>query len=66
MNYCVEEVYESEQVRTSKKLLRTILYNKYEKADLNKLMKNQCQPLQKHNVMSYQICYKSSKICFME
>ena len=40
MNYCVEEVYESEQVRTSKKLLRTILYNKYEKADLNKLMKN--------------------------
>ena len=41
MNAYTEAIYEPEQVRTSTKLLRVILDAKYEKADLNKVMKNQ-------------------------
>ena len=37
-----EEVYESEHVHTATKQLRVILYAKYEKSDLNKVMENQC------------------------
>ena len=33
------------QERNSTKQLRTILDDKYEKTDLNKVMKNQCQHL---------------------
>ena len=44
-NAYVEEVYESENVRTDTKLLRVILYAKYKKGDLHKVMKNQCQHL---------------------
>ena len=40
MNDYVEAICESEQVRTSTKLLRTILDAKYEKESLNKVMKN--------------------------
>ena len=45
MNAYVEEVFESEHVRTSNKLLRTLLDDKYEKAYLNTWMKNQRQHL---------------------
>ena len=45
MNAYAEEIHELEKVRTSTKLLRVILDAKYEKADLNKVMKNQCQHL---------------------
>ena len=34
----VEEVYESEHVRTAIKRLRVILYAKYEKSNLHKIM----------------------------
>ena len=44
-NAYAEEVYELEQVRTSNKLLRTIIYSKYEKVYLNMIMINQCQHL---------------------
>ena len=37
-NAYVKEVYESEHVQNSAKLLRVILYAKYEKADLHKVM----------------------------
>ena len=43
MNSYADEGYELGQVRTSTKKLRTILDAKYEKSDLNKVMKNQCQ-----------------------
>ena len=43
MNVYVEEKFESEQVRTYTKLLRTILDTKYERKDLNEVMKNQCR-----------------------
>ena len=43
MNAYAEEVYKSEHFRTSTKQLRVILDAKYEKADLNKGMENQCQ-----------------------
>ena len=44
-------MYESEQVHTSTKQLREILDYKYEKLDLNKVMKNKSQHLIKtqHN-----------------
>ena len=45
MNAEVEEVYDSEQFRTSTKVLSIILYDKYEKEYLNKIIKNKCQPL---------------------
>ena len=41
----VKEVYELEHVRTATKRLRIILDAKYEKADLHKVMENQCQHL---------------------
>ena len=44
-NDYVEEVYESEHVGTATKRLRLILDAKYEKADLHKVMENQCQYL---------------------
>ena len=44
-NAYIEEVYESEHVRTATKLLRVILNAKYENADLYKVMENQCQYL---------------------
>ena len=40
-----EEVYEQEHVRTSTKQLHVVLDAKYEKADFNKVMENQCQYL---------------------
>ena len=45
MNAYVEEVCESEKFHTSTKWLRTILDAKYEKVDLNKVIKNQFQHL---------------------
>ena len=45
MKHYAEEIHESEQVRTHTKQLRTILDAKYEKADLNKVTKSQCQHL---------------------
>ena len=45
MKAYTEEINESEQVRTSTKQLHVILDAKYEKAYLNKVMKNQCQHL---------------------
>ena len=41
----VEEVYDSEHVRTATKRLSVILDSKYKKADLNKVMETQCQNL---------------------
>ena len=50
-NYYVKELYESEYVRITTKQLRLILDDKYENADLYKVMENQCQhlTLTKHN-----------------
>ena len=45
MNSYVYELYESEQLGTSTKLLSTILDAKYENIDLNKFMKNKFQNL---------------------
>ena len=45
MNSYVEEINEPEQVRTSNKLLCTILDAKYEWEELNLVLKNQCQHL---------------------
>ena len=44
-NDYVEEVYESEYVRTATKLLRVILDAKYEKSDLHKAMETHCKHL---------------------
>ena len=44
-NAYTEEVYESEHVHTATKRLRVILDAKYEKEDLHKVMKTQCQIL---------------------
>ena len=44
-NAYVEEVYESEHVRTPTKLSRVILYAKYKKADLHKVVEYQFQHL---------------------
>ena len=44
-NTYAEEIHESKEVCTSTKLVRVILDAKYEKSDLNKFMKNQCQHL---------------------
>ena len=43
----VKEVYESEHIRNSSKQLRAILDSKYKKADLHKVMENQCRHLTK-------------------
>ena len=45
MNACVQELFESERVCTSTKLLRNILDDTYENSDLNKPMKKQCEYL---------------------
>ena len=45
MDVYAEEVHELEQVRTSTKRLHIILDAKYEKSDLNKVMKNQVRNL---------------------
>ena len=45
MNDLVEEVYKSEHVCASTKRLPAILDDKYEKADLHKIMNNQFQHL---------------------
>ena len=42
-NAYTEEIHESGQVRTYTKQLRVILDDKYEKEELYKVMKNQCQ-----------------------
>ena len=44
-NSYVEEVYESDHVSTTTKLLHVILDAKYEKTDLHNIMENQCQYL---------------------
>ena len=44
-NAYAEEMYESEHVRSDTKLLHVILYEKYEKENLNKVMETQCQHL---------------------
>ena len=41
----VKEVYESEHLRSATKRLHVILYAKYEKAYLHKVMETQCQHL---------------------
>ena len=41
----IEEVYESEHIRTAIKKSRIILDAKYEKSDLHKVMETQCQNL---------------------
>ena len=38
-----KEVYELEHSRTATKGLREIIYSKYEKSDLHKVMETQCQ-----------------------
>ena len=45
LNAYVEEVYESEHLRTATKQVRVILYAKYKKADVQKVMETQCQHL---------------------
>ena len=45
MNAYIDKVYASEQVRIYTEQLRTILGAKYEKVDLNKVIKKQCQHL---------------------
>ena len=45
MNVYVEEVYGLEHVCTSTEQLRIILGTKYERANLNKVVKNLCQHL---------------------
>ena len=44
-NAYVEEVYESDHVRTATKRLHVILDAKYEKVGLHKVMENHCQHL---------------------
>ena len=44
-NNYVQELYESEHACTATKQLCVILYAKYEKADLRKVMETQCQHL---------------------
>ena len=44
-NDYVEEVYDSEHVRTATKLLHVIFYAKLEKAYLHQVMETQCQHL---------------------
>ena len=44
-NAYVEEVYESQHVRTATKRLRVIFDSRYKKEDLHKVMENQCQHL---------------------
>ena len=54
-NAYVEEVYGSEHVRTATKQLRVILYDKYEKVDLHKVIETQCQHLtttQRHELIT--------------
>ena len=45
MNSYSKEVYKLEQVYAYTKQLRVILHEKYEKSDLNKVMKNLCRHL---------------------
>ena len=44
-NTYVGEVYDSEHVSTTTEWLHVILYAKYKKSDLQKVMKTQCQNL---------------------
>ena len=44
-NAYVKELYGSEHVHTATKILRVILYAKYEKAHLHTVIENQCQHL---------------------
>ena len=48
-----EEVYYSEHERNDTKILNIILDVKYEKADLHKVMKTQCQHLKMKNAIIY-------------
>ena len=50
MNAYVDKLYGSEKVRTYTKLLHASLDVKYEKADLNKVIKNQCQHLTEEKI----------------
>ena len=50
MNTYADKVCVSEQVRTYTKQLRTVLDAKYEKEDLNKLVKNKCQHLTEEKI----------------
>ena len=62
----MEEVYDSEDVRTSTRRLRIILDAKYEKVDVNKVVETQCQ----HLTMTQRIVLfkkiKKSNVCLME
>ena len=49
MDACVEELFELENLHNYTNIMRKILYEKYVKVDLNKVMKHQCQ-----NRMEYQ------------
>ena len=44
-NAYIEEVYESGHIRTATKKVYVILYAKYEKSHLHKVMETQCQHL---------------------
>ena len=61
-----KEVYNSEHVSNTTKQLRVILDAKYEKVDLHKVMKTQCQYLtmiQHNNLQKY---YRNLKSSLME
>ena len=45
MNSFIEKVFKLEHIHTSTKMLCIILDDKYEKAHLNKVLKNECQNL---------------------
>ena len=61
-----KEIHESEKVRTSTKRLRVVLDAKYEKADLDKVMKNQRQKLIETQRNEFIKLSKKSKNCLME
>ena len=62
----VEEVYESEHVRTTTKTLRVILDAKYKEADLHNVVETQCQNLTTKQRNDSLKLLQNSKSCFME
>ena len=66
MSAYTEELFEQERIRTYTKLLRTILYFKYEISYLNKVMKNKCENLieEQHNKLLKLL--QNLKSCLME
>ena len=62
----VEEVYESEHVRTTTKTLRVTLDAKYKEADLHNVVETQCQNLTTKQRNDSLKLLQNSKSCFME